>query len=66
MKLEVRKVSVSRLNNIVGGNDPQPSIDDVCIITTIRVTILGADCKTGITLSNDTEEFCIDASVDKC
>jgi hypothetical protein len=55
-KLEVNRVSVSKLNHIKGGN-PIVSID-ICVITTEEKTILDQDCKTGLTILDGSIKTC--------
>ena len=59
LKLEVKKVSISKLNNIFGGGDPVASVDFLCIITTEVKTDIGVDCKTGDTKTNRSLVNCI-------
>ena len=51
LKLEVNKVSISKLNNISGGGDPAVTIASVvlCELTTLCDTDMDGDCKTYIT-----------------
>lgn len=56
LKLEMNKVCISKLNDIKGGN-PIESVD-ICIFTAGPNTIPNEDCKTGITI--------IENSVGKC
>lgn len=61
LKLEIKKVCISKLNNILGaGGDPVASVDLPCVLTTIVITtIIGVDCKTGATKTFNTIEDCI-------
>ena len=67
LKLVIKKVSVSKLNNIFGaGADPVASVDLPCIITTILKTDPGVDCKTGATKSVESLVNCIVVSSREC
>ncbi|EDP95494.1 hypothetical protein U8527_17535 [Kordia algicida OT-1] len=56
LKLEVNKVSVSNLNNTLGGgSDLVSSVNFPCVITTVRHTIPGLNCKTFLTASDSAE-----------
>ncbi|WP_430412179.1 hypothetical protein [Kordia sp.] len=66
LKLEVKKVSISKLNNIFGGNDPISSVDLPCVITTVVKTIVGVDCKTGDTKTNRSLVNCIGVDSREC
>lgn len=58
LKLEVKKVCVSKLNNILGGDDIIESVNAPCIRTTIAQTIPDEDCKTVITIINRSLRKC--------
>ena len=66
LKLEVNKVSIATLNRIKGG-DPDPIGSVVlCALTTEAADTMDDDtCKTGITIINDSDEFCV-AGSGKC
>ncbi|MGH1387720.1 hypothetical protein [Kordia sp.] len=49
LKLEVNKVSVSKLNNVKGGVDPVGSVI-LCQQTVECDTLIDGDCKTFVTL----------------
>lgn len=66
LKLQMNKVSVSKLNNTIGGgSDIIPSVNFPCVITTEPKSIPGDDCRTGNTLSNQSVGACL-ASTDRC
>ncbi|WP_046757331.1 hypothetical protein [Kordia jejudonensis] len=68
LKLAIKKVSISKLNTIFGaGGDPVPSVDLPCELTTIVITtIIGVDCKTGATKTNDSLGNCIGIGSREC
>jgi hypothetical protein len=66
LKLEVKKMSISKLNNIFGGNDPIASVDLPCVITTEPITIVGVDCKTGVTNAYRSKVNCIGIGSEGC
>ncbi|AXG72360.1 hypothetical protein KORDIASMS9_04631 [Kordia sp. SMS9] len=58
LKLEMKKVSVSHLNNVLGGDDLIPSVNFLCVVTTEPQTLPGISCKTGLGNSNQSERDC--------
>ncbi len=54
LKLEVNKVSVSKLNNIKGAGDPIESVDFPCILSINGFSCI-LDCQTGLTIINNSE-----------
>ena len=53
LKLQMNKISVSKLNHIKGaGSDLVPSVDMPCEITTEIKSVPGEDCKTVVTIIN--------------
>lgn len=68
LRLEVNKISISKLNNIfgAGGGDPVASVDLPCVITTVVLTDIGVDCKTGETRTYNTVETCIGIGSREC
>ncbi|WP_298422797.1 hypothetical protein [uncultured Kordia sp.] len=67
LKLEVNKINVSKLNNIVGaGDDNVPSVNSPCVITTEPKTIEYDNCKTGDTKTDRSLDCVILASGDRC
>jgi hypothetical protein len=57
LKLEVNKVSVSKLNNIKGAGDPVASIDYLCVITINGISCDGP-CQTTLTIVNPSIRGC--------
>ncbi|MFK7750651.1 MAG: hypothetical protein AB8B65_19830 [Kordia sp.] len=57
VNLQVKKVSISKLNNLIGkgGTDLIPSVNFLCVITTEPHSIPGQNCKTFLTASDSAE-----------
>jgi len=49
LTLVMNKVSISNLNNVFGGGaNIVPSINFVCVVSTVLKTVPGEDCRTGL------------------
>jgi hypothetical protein len=65
LKLEVKKINISKLNSIIGGNDPITSVDFPCA-ETVDYTIIGINCRTGDTRADRSLENCIGVGSGLC